>query len=148
MTLRALSLSLVVTFGIAMCSGSAGSSVQNSDLRLIASIKSQDNGLITFHLENITIGSVECRPETWVLIVDGKKLTDSGMIFGNGPGPVDGYKTLRAGASFEFAKALGPAYFQKNKKDTVQWVGAGFKSNVLTFRYRPPRQLGIPCAFR
>jgi hypothetical protein len=39
MTLRALSLSLVVTFGIAMSSGFAGSSVQNSDLRLIASIK-------------------------------------------------------------------------------------------------------------
>jgi hypothetical protein len=121
-----------------MCSGFAGSSVRNGDVRLIASIKSQDNGSITFHLENNTKGNVECRPDTWVLVVDGKKLADSGMIFGNGPGPVDGYKTLRPGASFQFSRTLGPAYFQKDKQDTVQWVGAGFKSNVLTFRYRPP----------
>jgi hypothetical protein len=53
-------------------------------------------------------------------------------------GPVDAYKTLRAGASFEFGKNLGPAYFPENKKHTIQWIGAGFKSNVLTFRYRSP----------
>jgi hypothetical protein len=50
-------------------------------------------------------------------VIDGKELSDSGWIFGNGPGPVGGYRTLDAGATFDFSKALPIAkYFSETRE--------------------------------
>jgi hypothetical protein len=142
MFIRAISHSLVLSLGVAVYGGFAGPLITSADTKLNASIKAESvqnraerYEMISFHLENTSTGAVECRPETWSLIVDGKELVDSGMIFGNGPGPVGGYGTLRPGASFGFSKALDLVrYFPENKEHTVQWKGAGFTSNIVRFR--------------
>jgi len=146
MLIRAVSQSILLTLGVGLGVGFATSSPTSADANLKASIKAESlqmaersYEMISFHLENMSSESVRCEPETWVLEIDGKELTDSGMILMNGISPAGGYNTLRPGASFSFTKGLEIArYFPENKEYSVQWKGAGFTSNVVTFHIDPP----------
>ncbi len=140
------SRSRLLTFGFAVSFGLPSSPMSSPDRNLLASIKAtsvQSNveryEMISFHLENKSPDAVECRPETWIIMVDGKELADSGLIFGNGPSPVGGYGSLPAGTSFDFAKGLDIVrYFPDFKEHSVQWRAAGFTSNIFRFRTSAP----------
>jgi hypothetical protein len=46
--------------------------------------------MINFILLNDDETAVNSSADSWKIVIDGKELSDSGMIFGNGPGPVGG----------------------------------------------------------
>jgi hypothetical protein len=48
-------------------------------------------------------------------VIDGKELSDSDWIIGNGPEPVGAYGTLATGSTFDFGKALLIAKYQYNR---------------------------------
>lgn len=74
-------------------------------------------------------------PESWKIVIDGKELSDSDWIFGNGPGPVGGYGTLAAGATFDFGKALPIArYFPETREYRISWKARYFQSPTVTVR--------------
>ena len=58
--------------------------------------------MVAFRLLNDSETTQNTAPESWQIVIDGKELEDSGMIFGNGPEPTGGYGTLEAGATFDF----------------------------------------------
>lgn len=95
--------------------------------------------MVSFHLLNDSETAQNTAPESWQIVIDGKELKDSGWIFGNGPGPVGGYGTLAAGATFDFGKALPIAkYFPETQEHRISWKGRYFQSPTVT--------VGIPAS--
>jgi hypothetical protein len=89
--------------------------------------------MVVFHLLNDSDTPQSTAPESWKIVVDGKELSDSGLIFGNGPEPSGGYETLVAGATFHFGKALQIAqYFPETRKYKISWKGRQFQSPTVT----------------
>ena len=90
---------------------------------------------VAFLLLNDSETAQSTAPETWTIVIDGKELSDSGFILGNGPGPTGGYRTLAAGSTFDFGKALPIAkYFPETKEYRVSWKGGSFQSPTVVVR--------------
>jgi hypothetical protein len=91
--------------------------------------------MIAFHLLNESKTAQNTAPESWKIVIDDKELKDSDWIFGNGPGPVGGYGTLAAGATFDFGKALPISkYFPETREYRISWKGRYFQSPTVTVR--------------
>ena len=89
--------------------------------------------MLTFVLLNDSDTPHDVESGSWRIVINGSELNDSGMIFGNGPGPVGGYKVLGPGETYEFGKALPIAeYFLPNGQYKVGWKGAAFQSPRIT----------------
>jgi hypothetical protein len=96
---------------------------------------SEPSVMVTFHLLNDSEAAKTTAPESWKIVIDGKELSDSGWIFGNGPGPVGGYGTLATGSTFDFGPALPIAkYFPEAKEYRISWKGTYFQSPTVTVR--------------
>ena len=95
--------------------------------------------MITFVLLNDSETPVDVQAGSWRIVINGSELNDSGMIFGNGPGPVGGYKILKPGETYEFGKSLPIAeYFFPNGRYKVSWKAAAFQSPTITVSTTPP----------
>lgn len=69
----------------------------------------------------------------WQIVIDGKEVPDSSMIFGNGMQPDGGYGILNPGESYELGKQLEIAkYLPKLGEHTLSWKGRGFQSSTIT----------------
>jgi|SRR5579859_928280 len=91
--------------------------------------------MITFILLNDAQTPINTSANTWTLVINGKELTDSGWIFGNGPGPIGGWGTLDPGDTYEFGKALPiNHYFPEAREYRVCWKGKGFQSPTITVK--------------
>lgn len=96
---------------------------------------SEPSVMVAFHLLNDSETAQTTAPESWKIVIDGKELSDSGWIFGNGPEPVGGYGTLATGSTFDFGTALPIAkYFPEIKEYRISWRGSHFQSPTVTFR--------------
>jgi hypothetical protein len=94
--------------------------------------------MLTFVLLNDSDTPLDVESGSWRIVINGSELNDSGMIFGNGPGPVAGYKVLKPGETYEFGKALPIAeYFLPNGQYKVSWKGAAFQSPGITVTITP-----------
>jgi len=79
-------------------------------------------------VRNVVAGS-------WKLIVNGAELPESGMIFGNGPGPVHGWNELNPGENYQFSMALPVStYFKRPGEYRVSWKAEGFQSPGILIR--------------
>ena len=75
----------------------------------------------------------DATPGLWKLVVDGKELDDSAVIFGNGPVPTGGWKTLNPGEAAELRKDLeADRYFAAARDYKLSWKGEGFQSPTIT----------------
>jgi hypothetical protein len=96
---------------------------------------SEPSLMVAFHLLNDSETAQRTTPESWKIVIDGKELSDSDWIFGNGPEPVGGYGTLAGGATFEFGKALPIAqYFPETREYRIRWKGRYFQSPTVAVR--------------
>jgi len=94
--------------------------------------------MLTFVLLNDSEMPLDVEAGSWRIVINGSELNDSGMIFGNGPGPVGGYKVLNPGETYEFGKALPIVeYFLPNGQYKVSWKGAAFHSPTITVTITP-----------
>jgi hypothetical protein len=94
--------------------------------------------MLLFVLLNDSEKPLDVEAGSWRLVRNGKELNDSGMLFGNGPMPVGGYRILKPGESYEFGKALPIAeYFPSNGQYKVSWKGAAFQSPTITVTITP-----------
>jgi hypothetical protein len=88
--------------------------------------------MVSFVLLNDDDKPLDASEASWKLTIDGRELDDSGMIFGNGLGPVGGWKTLNAGATAEFSKGLdAEKYFPESRAYKLSWKGRGFQSPTI-----------------
>jgi hypothetical protein len=79
--------------------------------------------------------TVNSAGEGWKIVVDGKEISDSDFIFGNGPGPIGGWNTLKPGEWFDFGKSLDIGkYFTEEREYRVSWKGARFQSPTITVK--------------
>lgn len=94
---------------------------------------------LTFLLINDSDSPLDVAAGSWKIVVDGIELADSGWIFGNGPMPTDGWKSLQPGQYYELGKAL-PAdkYFPDTGEHKVSWRGKGFQSATITVKISNP----------
>ncbi len=98
---------------------------------------------VTFYLANRSRTTLLSRPETWVLVVDGRVAPDLGRQLWMGWQTPGGYGTVPAGATFRFGKGLSRAqYFPADRDYRLSWRAAGFHSNVVVVRGGPPRSPG------
>ena len=94
--------------------------------------------MLTFILLNDSDAPINAVEGGWQIVIDGKELKDSDSIFGNGPGPVGGYGTLKPGESYEFGKGLELSrYFPEEREYKVSWKGKAFRSSTITVRVTP-----------
>jgi hypothetical protein len=88
--------------------------------------------MVSFVLLNDGGSPANSSPGSWTLVLDGKELDDSGMIFGNGPMPAGGYGTLGPGESYSFGKGLDLSrYFPKPGDYSMGWKGKEFQSPTI-----------------
>ena len=88
--------------------------------------------MVSLVLLNDDASAVDSAPGSWTLVVNGKELEDSGMIFGNGPMPTGGYGKLDPGESYSFGKGLDlNRYFSVPGDYSIAWKGKGFQSPTL-----------------
>lgn len=74
----------------------------------------------------------------WQIVIDGKELSDSGFIFGNGPQPDGGWGILNPGESYVFGKELEISkYFPKLGEHTLSWKGQLFQSSTIKINVTP-----------
>jgi hypothetical protein len=74
----------------------------------------------------------------WQIVIDGKELSDSGFIFGNGPQPDGGWGILKPGESYDFGKELEISrYFPKLGEHTLSWKGQLFQSSTIKIKITP-----------
>jgi hypothetical protein len=91
--------------------------------------------MLTFVLLNDSDAPINTAEESWQIVIDGKELKDSGLIFGNGLRPVGGWGVLKPGESFQFGKGLGLSnYFPEEREYKVSWKGKGFRSSTILVR--------------
>lgn len=94
--------------------------------------------MLTFVLLNDSDAPVDVESGSWRILIDGSELKDSGMIIGNGPMPMGGYRILNPGESYEFGKALPIVnYFLPNGPHRVSWKGNAFRSPTITVLTTP-----------
>jgi hypothetical protein len=87
---------------------------------------------LSFILLNDSDRPIDVKASTWKIAVDGGELPDSDSIFGNGPHPTGGYKTLNPGESYQFGYALPVRkYFPYSGKYKVAWKGSDFESSTI-----------------
>lgn len=98
----------------------------------IAPGAAQPSVMVSFLLLNDGEKPIDVAEKTWKIIIDGSVLTDSGMIFGNGPAPAGGWTALSPGANYQLGKALPiSTYFPKKGNYKVSWKGLGFQSSTI-----------------
>jgi hypothetical protein len=74
----------------------------------------------------------------WQIVIDGKELSDSGYIFGNGMQPDGGWGILNPGESYEFGKELEISrYFLTLGEHTLSWKGQQFQSSTIKVNVTP-----------
>ena len=74
----------------------------------------------------------------WQIVIDGKELSDSSYLFGNGMQPEGGYNTLNPGEWYELRKKLEISkYFHGLGQHTVSWKGQQFQSSTITVNITP-----------
>lgn len=74
----------------------------------------------------------------WQIVIDGKELSDSTHLFGNGMQPEGGYNTLNPGEWYELRMKLEISrYFHSLGEHTVSWKGQGFQSSTLKVNITP-----------
>jgi hypothetical protein len=106
--------------------------------QIIAPSTDTPSVMLLFVLLNDSEKPLDVEARSWTLVLNGKDLNDSGMLFGNGPMPVGGYRILKPGESYEFGKALPIAeYFPSNGQYKVKWKGAAFQSPTITVTITP-----------
>jgi hypothetical protein len=94
--------------------------------------------MLTFILLNDGDTPVNSIEGGWQIVIDGKELSDSDFIFGNGVTPVGGWGTLKPGESYEFGKGLELSrYFPEEREYRVSWKGKGFQSSTITVMITP-----------
>jgi hypothetical protein len=94
--------------------------------------------MLSFVLLNDSETPVDVEVASWRIVVNGSELSDSAMIFGNGPEPVGGYRILKPGETYEFGKALSIArYFLPNGQYKVSWKGAAFQTPTISVTITP-----------
>ena len=94
--------------------------------------------MLSFILLNDSDAPINAVKGGWQIVVDGRELRDSDYIFGNGPGPVGGFGTLKPGESYEFGKELPLSrYFPEEREYRVYWKGKGFRSSTITVKVTP-----------
>ena len=96
---------------------------------------------MTFTLVNDGVETINPGIAATHLVVNGKELADSVMIFGNGPRDAR-FDALPPGQHLLFGYALGE-YFNNHGIYRVSWAGNGFKSPELVFRVMPQSDKGI-----
>ena len=72
--------------------------------------------MISFVLLNDDDKPLDTSEASWRLIIDGREVGDSGIVFGNGLGPIGGWKTLNPGATAEFRKGFGADKYDLNRR--------------------------------
>jgi uncharacterized protein affecting Mg2+/Co2+ transport len=91
--------------------------------------------MITFVLLNDSDAPINTVARSWQIVIDGKQLTNSDSIFGNGLQPVGGWGVLKPGESFQFGKGLALSnYFPDEREYKVSWKGKGFQSSTIIVR--------------
>ena len=94
--------------------------------------------MLTFVLLNDSDAPINTAEESWQIVIDGKELKESDIIFGNGLRPVGGWGVLKPGQSFQFGKGLGLSnYFPEEREYKVSWKGKGFQSSTIIVRITP-----------
>jgi hypothetical protein len=94
--------------------------------------------MLTFVLLNDSEAPINTVEGSWQIVIDGKELKDSGLIFGNGIRPVGGWGILKPGESFQFGKGLALSnYFPDEREYKVSWKGKGFQSSTIIVRITP-----------
>ena len=77
-------------------------------------------------------GETPMNSTEWQIVIDGKELSDSGFIFGNGFQPEGGYGVLKPGESYEVGRELEISkYFPKLGEHTLSWKGQLFQSSTI-----------------
>jgi hypothetical protein len=96
--------------------------------------------MISFVLLNDDDKPLDTSEASWRLIIDGREVGDSGIVFGNGLGPIGGWKTLNPGATAEFSKGLdADKYFPEPHRYKLSWKGRGFQSPAVEVIVPPSR---------
>jgi hypothetical protein len=94
--------------------------------------------MLSFILLNDAETPLNSVEEGWRIVIDGKELSDSHLIFGNGPSPIGGWGTLKPGESYELGKGLELSkYFPEEREYKVYWKGKDFQSAVITVNITP-----------
>jgi hypothetical protein len=94
--------------------------------------------MVTFVLLNDSDAPINTAEESWQIVIDGKELKDSGLIFGNGIRPVGDWGILKPGESFQFGKGLKLGnYFPDEREYKVSWKRKGFQSSTIVVRIMP-----------
>ncbi len=74
------------------------------------------------------------------IVIDGKDLTESDLIFGNGINVEARYQPLAPGQEYSFNIGLDIAqYFPEHRDYRVSWKGADFQSEAILVRGGLPR---------
>ena len=89
-------------------------------------------------LLNDSSTDIAIKPESWKIVINGKELEDSRMIFDSGPDSVKGYHPpLQPGQATGFMEFLPTKkYFPHPGNYTVSWKGSGFESSTITLTIR------------
>ena len=88
--------------------------------------------MVSFVLLNDGQSPINSTQGGWQIVIDGKELSDSGFIVGNGPQPEGGWGILKPGESYEFGKELEISrYFPKLGEHTLSWKGQLFQSSTI-----------------
>jgi len=118
----------------AQCAGlHAGITAQLVPLK--AGYSDPEHVLLAFLIVNDSDSVRNVAAGSWKLIINGAELPDSGMIFGNGPGPVGGWNELNPGENYQFGKGLPVStYFKKPGEYRISWRAQGFQSSTVSIR--------------
>jgi hypothetical protein len=95
--------------------------------------------MLGFMLVNDSDSAMDVTAGSWQIVIDGVELRDSDWIFGNGPGPVGGFRTLQPGEYYQLGKALPiDKYFPNAGEHRISWKGKGFRSPTVTIKIDVP----------
>ena len=90
---------------------------------------------IEFNLVNDGDTAIEPKIADSMIVINGKELPDSGLIFGSGP-KVSRMKAPPPGAHLQFNSPLGDQFKQPGIY-RVSWKGDGFQTPAITIRILP-----------
>jgi uncharacterized protein affecting Mg2+/Co2+ transport len=94
--------------------------------------------MLTFVLLNDSDAPINTVEESWQIVIDGKELKESDIIFGNGLRPVGGWGVLKPGESYQFGNGLVLRnYFPEDREYKVSWEGKGFQSSTIVVKITP-----------
>jgi hypothetical protein len=94
--------------------------------------------MLTFVLLNDSDAPINTVEESWQIVIEGKELKESDIIFGNGLRPVGGWGLLKPGESYQFGNGLALSnYFPEEREYKVSWKGKGFQSSTIVVKIAP-----------